>query len=66
MIWAIAEAVYFAIGGCLSLVVAPAHVSRSDARHATADVLTMFILIFGIILLWPMLVALAVHEVRSK
>lgn len=62
MIWATAEAIYFAIGGCLSLAVAPAHVGRSDARHATADVLTVFILIFGIILLWPVLLALAIDQ----
>ena len=59
MIWPLAEALYFLIGGALSLAMAPAQARRSDLHLMPFDPASAFVLVFGTMVLWPLLLALA-------
>lgn len=59
MIWPLAEAIYFMIGGALSLVMVPAHGRRSGLDLVPFDPGSAFVLVFGTVMLWPVLMALA-------
>lgn len=64
MIWPVAQAFYFLIGGMISMRIAATHVDRTEFRPF--DLVTAFVVTFGVITLWPLLLALAVAEGANR
>jgi hypothetical protein len=64
--WPVIESIYFVLGSCVAMATTNAHAARLRIHDTGFDHAAAFIIVFGTITLWPVLVLLAIDEVRNK
>lgn len=64
MWWPIAQSIYVVLGAGAAAVFAPAMTLHLRSHDAGFNPAAAFALVFGITILWPVLVALAVAEAK--
>lgn len=64
--WPVIEGTYFALGSGIAIATADAHASRLRIHDAGFDCIAAFVIVFGTIMLWPVLMLLAIDEMKDK